>query len=102
MNPILKIHRALYTALLQELRRPHPFAWERVSFLTANAGQDGELVLPTVQYPVPDDQYVPDTTSAACIGSAAIRAAISRALTEQVSIFHVHLHDHLGAPWFSH
>ncbi len=35
------------------------------------------------------------------MGPGAIRKAMQRAYNENVSMFHVHMHDHFGAPWFS-
>ena len=35
------------------------------------------------------------------MGPAAIRKAMQRAYNEPVGMFHVHMHDHRGSPWFS-
>jgi hypothetical protein len=99
----IKITRELYVQVLDDLRRPHEYAYERVGFLTAKLGnRSGEhaLVHLTDYNAVPDDQYIDDHTSGARINSAAIRGAMQRVLDSRDGAFHVHLHDHRGRPDF--
>jgi len=58
-----------------DLRRPHPFAHERVGFISAKAGAlpAGGLTVMGVDYhPVDDDHYLNDPSIGAMMGSAAI------------------------------
>jgi hypothetical protein len=101
---MVRLARGLYDRVLADLRRPHPFAYERVGFLSARLGTaaDGlRLVLLTDYHPVPDDQYVKDSSCGARINSDAIREAMQRVLNTGAGSFHVHLHEHRGTPWFS-
>jgi hypothetical protein len=99
----IKISRELYLKALDDLRRPHEFAYERVGFLTAKHGNRSgghQLVLLTDYHPVPDNQYIDDPGSGARINSAAIREAMQRVLDTGDGAFHIHLHDHRGKPGF--
>jgi hypothetical protein len=88
-----------------DLRRPHPFAYERVGFIGASAawGKDLLVLLADSYHPVADEDYVDDQTVGAMMGSEAIRKALEIALLARspVGMFHVHLHDFPGAPRFS-
>jgi hypothetical protein len=103
MNVGIKITRELYAQVLDDLRRTHKYAYERVGFLMAKLGnRSGEhpLVHFTGYNAIPDDQYIDDPGSGARINSAAIRAAMQRVLDSRDGAFHVHLHDHPGKPGF--
>jgi hypothetical protein len=52
-------------------------------------------------FPIPDDEYVLDPDVGAKIGQEAIRKALSIALLQPVSIFHVHMHETSRRLWFS-
>jgi hypothetical protein len=100
----LRLPKALVEQMRTDLRRHHPFAHERVGFLSigTSEGEDGEqIVIALAYHPVPDEHYVPGRGAGARIGSDAIREAMSRALTTGRGICHVHLHDHPGIPTFS-
>ncbi|MDE5442527.1 hypothetical protein GWG65_13925 [Bradyrhizobium sp. CSA207] len=92
-------------AVRRDLSRRHPFAHERVGFITARAaqGHDHLVVLAEDYHPVADNDYVPDPSVGAMIGQEALRKALELALLKPVGVFHVHLH---GLPagrrlWFS-
>lgn len=104
MKVRVRIPRALYVRVSEDLARGHEFAYERVGFLLAklgNAACDEPLVLFTDYYPVPDDQYIEDPHSGARIDSYAIRAAMQRVLDNGDGLFHVHSHGGRGKPVFS-
>ncbi|SRR6266446_7876817 len=100
----VRISRALYGRVKEDLARRHEFAYERVGFLSAKLGNatfDEPLVLFWNYYPVPDGQYIEDPHSGARINSDAIREAMQRVLDTGDGLFHVHCHEHRGKPGFS-
>lgn len=101
MNVHIRIPGSLYTAAIEDLRRPHGFAFERVGFFSASTAElsaDRILVLLTRYHAVPDDHYLRDRSAGAMIGSDAIRAAMQRVFDERLGQIHVHLHEHPGEP----
>lgn len=99
-----RIPRWLYEQIRDDLSHPHPFADERVGFLSARPGNCAAsplLVLFTNYSVVPDEDYIDDIASGARIGSSAIRATMQRILDERTGAFHVHMHPHKGKPYFS-
>lgn len=100
----LRLTATLRDSILGDLRRLHPFAFERIGFLSLASGnlENGHALLLGLEYhPVPDDQYVADAMVGARIGTEAIRGAIGRVLRTGRGLLHVHLHDHVGQPGFS-
>lgn len=100
MKLLFRMNWALRRAVLADLSRPHEFAWERVGFIQCRAAHtdSGILVIAEGYSPVRDGDYVDDRTVGARIGGAAIRSALQVALTRNVGLFHVHVHDHYGMP----
>lgn len=103
----IRLLKSLYERVLADLRRPHPFASERVGFLFARMGTAADatrLIFPLDYVPVPNDQYLPttDLDVGAEISSEAIRDTMQRVMSTGEGAFHVHLHEHLGRPRFSH
>jgi hypothetical protein len=103
MTVTLRIPAGLLSTVLDDLRRSHPFAYERVGFLFCKfcSTPTGSLLLAYSYNPVKDDQYVDDDSVGAKIDSSAIREAMQQTLTESATSLHVHLHDHGGIPQFS-
>jgi len=99
----LRIPQKLLDAMVVDLRRPHPFAFERVGFMYCKQSslRNGRLLLAYKYQPIEDEQYIQDDTVGARFDSSSIRAAMQTALSEGVSTFHVHLHGHSGVPRFS-
>lgn len=100
----LRISKDLFEEVYDDLIRPHPFAMERVGFLFARLGEmegRSRLIIPTKYWPVPDEQYIEDRYVGARFNSATIRAALQYILDIGVGVFLVHMHEHLGRPWFS-
>ena len=104
MRVAFKIARTLLRKTFDDLRRPHPFAAERVGFFSCRVGAlrpSGWVVLAHDFHPVADDDYLRDLTVGAMMGPAAIRKAMQIVLSHEVCMFHVHIHEHRGQPWFS-
>ena len=99
----LKILGSDLDQMIVDLRRPHAFAAERVGFLYAkpwfNSGHLGFIAYDYV--PVCDDYYLADSSVGAMISGSAFRTVMQRLLEEGASVFHVHLHEHVGPPSFS-
>jgi hypothetical protein len=104
MRVAFKITRTLLGHVFDDLNRPHPFAAERVGFLSCRVGElkpSGWIVLAYDFHQVADGDYLRDRTVGAMIGPAAIRKAMQIALSDEVCMFHVHVHGHCGQPSFS-
>lgn len=104
MKAIFKITSKLAERVRLDLARTHPFAMERVGFLVCKVGalpNRGVMILAHDYRAVEDGDYINDPTVGAMMGPGAIRKALQFAYHNEVCMFHVHPHDHLGAPWFS-
>lgn len=103
MNIRFKITGALLAEIRTDLRRSHPFAHERVGFISAGlTAAHGELLILAREYrPLHDDEYLPDSTVGAMMSSEAIRRARQWAMDGGAAIFHVHSHGGHGLPGFS-
>ena len=103
MKVRFKITTALLTTIRADLKRPHPYAFERVGFVSAGLSASGEnvLILAREYRPVNDDEYLPDSSVGAMMGPEAIRHALQWAMQESVALFHVHTHGGSGIPSFS-
>jgi len=100
----IKITEALLAQVRADLHRRHPFALERVGFLTAGAtcSRDGNLLLLCRSYyPVADEDYEVSATVGAQIGSDAMRKAIEVAHSSKSLLLHTHTHRGRGVPVFS-
>lgn len=100
----LRLTRALVEEMLTDLRRPHPFAAERIGWMSGTTGRiegDGWVVLGREYESVPDEHYVFDPSVCARIGTEGIRTTVRRVFTTQCGLFHVHLHDFPGETDFS-
>lgn len=101
MRTLVRLRRCLFEAMLADLHRPHAVAAERVGFLYGPlAVLSGELtlVLPTRYAPVPDEEYLDDSSVGARIDTSAMRRAMQHTLSTGACCFHVHQHDHDGVP----
>jgi len=103
MKTAFRIRSSLLGSIRQDLKRPHSFALERIGFISARPAVAGSTVsMAAADYhPVADDDYEENPNVGAMIGPAAIRKALQIAYRSDVSMFHVHMHEHAGAPWFS-
>jgi hypothetical protein len=98
MNLSIRIPQLVLSLARQDLARPHPFAYERVGFFRCRPTGRPDLVVISGYDPVPDENYVHDSTAGACIGSAAIQSAMQRILMHKVGQIHIHQHEHRGLP----
>jgi len=103
MKTIFRARTSFAELVRADLRRPHPFAAERVGFITIRAATTETTLLLIAQdyHPIADGDYVPDLSVGAMIGQEALRKALEIALLNKVGIFHVHMHDWPGQLWFS-
>jgi len=103
MNVIFRAQTSFIQRVRADLRRPHPFADERVGFITIRAAAFGRtlLLLPQEYHPVADADYVRDSTVGAMLGQEALRKALEIALLNEVGIIHVHMHHWPTRLWFS-
>lgn len=104
MRVVFKLVDRLLERVRLDLARPHEFAAERVGFFICRAAvlvPEGVIVLAHDYRPVEDEDYVDDPTVGAMMGPTAIRKALEFALNNKAGMFHVHMHDHTGRPWFS-
>jgi hypothetical protein len=104
MKVNFKTTRALLGNVYDDLRPPHPFAAERVGFLSCRVGAlkpGGWVILAHAFHTVADADYLRDHSVGAMMGPDAIRKALQVALSCEVCMFHVHIHGHRGRPWFS-
>src|SRR5579859_2844147 len=97
-----KIAQSLRRDVLRHLSKPHPFAAERVGFLSCGVASTpaGLLILAEQFHPVATKDYLRDLTVGAMMGPVAIRKALQFAYNNERSMFHVHCHDHRGRPGF--
>jgi hypothetical protein len=98
-----KIMSALLSTVRIDLRRPHPFAHERVGFIAAGlaAAHDELVILARAYRPIRDDEYLRDPRVGAMMSADAIRHARQWAMDDRAAIFHVHSHGGRGIPNFS-
>lgn len=104
MKILFKIRQQLLTHIIADLRRPHKYAAERVGFIACRFGAlkpSGIVLLASDFLPVADEDYIDDQSVGAMMGDAAIRKALQFAFNTNVGMFHVHVHEHRGLPWFS-
>ena len=103
MKTRFKITKALLTTIRSDLKRPHPFAYERVGFISAGLSTSGHEVLALAREyrPVNDDEYLQDPSVGAMMGPEAIRRALQWAMQGGHALFHVHTHGGSGIPSFS-
>ncbi len=103
MNIHFKITGEVLKSVIADLSRPHPFAGERAGFIgcKASRSREGVLILAHRYLPLQDDWYTDDERYGCFFNADAMRAAMQFALTADASMFHVHMHEHLGTPWFS-
>ena len=97
MKVILKITDDLLRSVLQDLRRRHAFALERVGFLLCRPDAlpgGGLAIFAGAFHSVADEDYLDDHTAGAVMGPNAIRKALQVSYNKNASMLHVHIHEH--------
>jgi hypothetical protein len=100
-NIKIRIPAVIHVEMLNDLKRSHPHAFERVGFLftTSKILACGDMLVLAKKYcPVADEDYVKDSSVGARINSDAIRKSMQEIFTTKCGCFHVHLHNHSGIP----
>ncbi len=102
MSALVRLRRDLFDAMVADLRRPHPFALERVGFLYGRLARalDLRIVIPFEYVPVSDEQYLDEPDAAATINADALFDAHQRTRRGQDCCLHVHMHPGEGATCF--
>lgn len=103
MNIVFRSTVEFMARVRADLSRPHPFAYERVGFISVRAAavRDGLVLLAQDYFPVEDEEYVRDSSVGAMLGQEAFRKALEIALLSRVGVFHVHQHEIGKHLWFS-
>jgi hypothetical protein len=104
MTPQIRLTRKLFDDMLADLRRPHPFAGERIGFAfgrLANATSPWPLILLTHYLQLADDRYVPDEMIGVRFDAESVRLAMQHIVTQDEGCLVVHVHDRPGRPSFS-
>lgn len=104
MTISFQISEKILTSIHEDLSRPHPFAFERVGFITCSPKVDKEknlIMLANTYHPVKDEHYIDNPNYGALIGADAIRIALELSYNQNASIIHIHRHEHRGQPKFS-
>ena len=98
----LRMTSALYAEMRNDLGRTHVHALERVGFAFGRFSAN-RVYLHDYES-VPDDNYLESARFGALIDDKAILGVMQRLRRQRgrrVGAFHVHVHEHRGAPWFS-
>lgn len=83
-----------------DLRRPHPHAWERVGYVFIKPNSLN--IVDIIDYvPIPDEYYINDPTVGAHVDHRAIVMAMKRADHNKEGVLQVHEHGGKGIPKFS-
>lgn len=100
MTLVFKMNWSLRRAVMEDLGRPHKFAYERVGFICCHAAaiNYGLMIIAETYERVADENYIQDPAVGARINGNAFRGALQFSLTKNTGLFHVHMHEHAGVP----
>lgn len=96
----LRMTQEIHQKIRSDLRRFHPFAYERVGYTFIRPLGNDVLVV-TGYESVPDEFYIKDKTVGARIDHRGIVLAMKRADKNKEGILHTHVHGGFGFPQFS-
>jgi hypothetical protein len=102
----MRLSRALHRLIIEDLLRPHPFAYERVGFVFGRLNTVGNAsIIYLDRYKgVSDERYIESKEYGALIDDIAILDAMQEVRSRRGNGeggFHVHVHEHKGRPGFS-
>jgi hypothetical protein len=102
MTVQLRIPSRLVQTARSDLLRPHAHAHERVGYFKVKPAACADVLLLCAfdYFPVLDEHYLVNKSVGAMIGPEGLRSAMQVAYSDQVGLFHTHLHPHEGRPWF--
>lgn len=102
MDIKVRMTAAMHQRVLQDLRRHHEHATERVGFFffQKKALPNTTIVIINKYISVSDEDYEEDETVGARINGKAIKSAMQEIINSQCGCLHVHLHDIPGKPQF--
>jgi hypothetical protein len=92
----VRIPQDLLQEMRQDLVRKHPYAAERIGYMSVGwtRGEDGEWILVAAEYlPLADDRYIDDPSVGARIDGVAIREGMQHVHDTGKGLFHVHMHE---------
>jgi hypothetical protein len=101
MKTSLRITDTLLQIIHTDLDRAHPFAAERVGFVTcavADLPSGGLEFYAAAYHVVLDEDYLEDESVGAMLGPGAFRKMLQTAYRHPAAVFHVHRHEHRGRP----
>lgn len=97
---LTRMSKPIFDKMRDDLRRPHPLAWERVGY--AFIKQSSVSILDIIDYEsIPDEYYVKDSSVGAHVDHRAIVMAMKRADHNNEGVLQVHEHAGKGLPRFS-
>jgi hypothetical protein len=100
----IRMRRDFFEAMVADLGRSHPIAYERVGWVFAKqttTSPKDTLLLPVEYAPVADEDYVDDSCVGAKFNATAIRSAMQRSRASGLTCLQVHLHAYQGHTSFS-
>jgi len=96
----IRMTQGIHKEMRSDLRRSHPFAFERMGYLFVKPA-GGTVLVVTGYEPIPDEFYIKDKTVGARIDHRGITLAMKRADKNKEGILHTHVHPGHGYPRFS-
>ena len=97
---LIRMDKTMYGRMKGDLRRPHPYAFERVGYVFIKP-TNGTVLECNDYAPVPDEFYVRDASVGAHVDHRAIMLAMKRADHNNQGVLQVHEHAGKGMPGFS-
>lgn len=99
----MKIHipQNLFDSAVNDIKRPHEFAFERVGYFLGKHDNNENKVMIDDWYTFEDSMYEQNDEVGARIGSVGMKSLMVKALSTNKVFFQFHLHDFAEIPDFS-
>ncbi|MFG1520357.1 hypothetical protein [Halobacteriovorax sp. ZH1_bin.1] len=94
-----KFREGLFEEVIESLKRPHPFAFERVGYFLGEIKEGVLLLDEWMEFE--DFLYEENEEVGARIGGEGMTMLMEKAFSSKKSFFHTHLHDFQDEPYFS-